>query len=39
MRVSVNRGLLVSIIITNFNYGRFLGEATDSTLAQSYYRW
>ena len=27
---------LVSIIIDNFNYARFLGAAIDSALAQSY---
>jgi hypothetical protein len=27
---------LVSILINNYNYGRFLGEAIDSALAQSY---
>ena len=27
---------LVSIVIDNFNYGRFLGAAIDSALAQTY---
>ena len=27
---------LVSIIITNYNYGRFLGEAIESALAQTW---
>jgi glycosyltransferase involved in cell wall biosynthesis len=29
--------LLVSILINNYNYGRFLGEAIDSALNQSYH--
>ncbi len=32
----VNVDPLVSIIITNFNYGHFLGSAIDSVLCQSY---
>jgi glycosyltransferase involved in cell wall biosynthesis len=30
------RNPLVSIVINNYNYGRFLGEAIDSALAQTY---
>src|SRR5262245_36080739 len=29
-------GRLVSIVIGNYNYGRFLGEAIDSALGQAY---
>ena len=29
---------LVSIIVNNYNYGRFLGEAIDSALGQTYPR-
>src|SRR5260370_40785973 len=29
---------LVSIVVNNFNYGRFIGAAIDSALAQSYTR-
>jgi len=28
--------VLISIVITNYNYGRFLGQAIDSVLAQTY---
>lgn len=31
-------GPLVSIVINNFNYGRYVGEAIDSALAQTYPR-
>jgi hypothetical protein len=37
MNVSSN-GPLVSIVINNFNYGRYVGEAIDSALAQTYRR-
>ena len=30
---------LVSVLITNFNYGRFVGEAIESVLAQGYERF
>ncbi|MGC2512928.1 MAG: glycosyltransferase, partial [Terriglobales bacterium] len=30
------RGLLVTILINNFNYGRFLRQAIDSALSQTY---
>jgi glycosyltransferase involved in cell wall biosynthesis len=32
----MNSAPLVSILITNYNYGRFLAEAIDSALAQTY---
>ena len=32
----MTRSPIVSIIVNNYNYGRFLGEAIDSALAQTY---
>jgi glycosyltransferase involved in cell wall biosynthesis len=32
----MNRPLLVSIVINNYNYGRFLGQAIDSALRQNH---
>ena len=32
----MGENLLVSIIINNYNYDRFLGQAIDSALAQTY---
>jgi glycosyltransferase involved in cell wall biosynthesis len=34
----MNGGPVVSILVNNYNYGRFLGEAIDSALAQTYPR-
>lgn len=30
---------LVSVLINNYNYGRFIGEAIESVLSQTYQNW
>ncbi len=36
MKISINRPPLVSIIINNYNYERFVGQAIESALQQTY---
>ena len=38
MRSGVGEGPLVSVVVNNYNYERYLGEAIDSALAQSHPR-